>query len=52
MKEVVPARYQPELPLDRLLVTDPPGAEAVEMDVVFVGGGPAGWQGRSSSRGW
>src|SRR5688572_20541168 len=45
MKEVVPARYQPELPLDRLLVTDPPGAEAVEMDVVFVGGGPAGLAG-------
>jgi len=45
MKEVVPARYQPELPLDRLLVADPPGAEAVEMDVVFVGGGPAGLAG-------
>jgi electron-transferring-flavoprotein dehydrogenase len=45
MKEVVPARYQPDLPLDRLIVTDPPGAEAVEMDVVFVGGGPAGLAG-------
>lgn len=45
MKEVVPARYQPELPLARLLVTDPPGPEAVEMDVVFVGGGPAGLAG-------
>src|SRR5688572_8475822 len=45
MKEVVPARYQPPLPLDRLIVTDLPGAEAVEMDVVFVGGGPAGLAG-------
>jgi electron-transferring-flavoprotein dehydrogenase len=45
MKEIVPARYQPELPLDRLLVADPPGPEAVEMDVVFVGGGPAGLAG-------
>jgi electron-transferring-flavoprotein dehydrogenase len=45
MKEVVPARYQPPLPLDRLIVNDPPGAEAVEMDVVFVGGGPAGLAG-------
>jgi electron-transferring-flavoprotein dehydrogenase len=45
MKDVVPARHQPDLPLHRLLVADPPGAEAVEMDVVFVGGGPAGLAG-------
>ncbi len=43
--DIVPARHQPALPLDRLLVTDPPGAEAVEMDVIFVGGGPAGLAG-------
>jgi electron-transferring-flavoprotein dehydrogenase len=42
---VVPARFQPDLPLDRFLRTDPPDAEAVEMDVVFVGGGPAGLAG-------
>ena len=42
---VVPARHQPDLPLDRLIRTDPPDAEAVEMDVVFVGGGPAGLAG-------
>jgi electron-transferring-flavoprotein dehydrogenase len=42
---VVPARYQPDLPLDRLIRTDPPDPEAVEMDVVFVGGGPAGLAG-------
>src|SRR5687768_6644612 len=45
MQDVVPARHQPPLPLDRLIVGDPPGAEAVEMDVVFVGGGPAGLSG-------
>jgi len=42
---VVPARLQPDLPMDRLIRTDPPDAEAVEMDVVFVGGGPAGLAG-------
>ena len=42
---VVPARYQPDLPMDRFLRTGPPDAEAVEMDVVFVGGGPAGLAG-------
>jgi len=33
------------LPLDRLILSEPPSAEAVEMDVVFVGGGPAGLSG-------
>ncbi|HEY8148165.1 MAG TPA: hypothetical protein VIK51_04495, partial [Vicinamibacteria bacterium] len=42
---VVPARHQPDLPMDRLIRRDPPDAEAVEMDVVFVGGGPAGLAG-------
>jgi electron-transferring-flavoprotein dehydrogenase len=45
MKQVVPARHQPELPLPRLLLHEAPDAEAVEMDVVFVGGGPAGLAG-------
>src|SRR5688500_1586514 len=45
MPQLVPARHQPPLPVDRLIVTDPPGSEAVEMDVVFVGGGPAGLAG-------
>jgi electron-transferring-flavoprotein dehydrogenase len=31
--------------MDRLIRTEPPDAEAVEMDVVFVGGGPAGLAG-------
>src|SRR3954470_11739897 len=42
---VVPARHQPDLPMDRLIRTGAPDAEAVPMDVVFVGGGPAGLAG-------
>jgi electron-transferring-flavoprotein dehydrogenase len=42
---VVPAQYQPDLPMDRLILSLPPDPEAVEMDVVFVGGGPAGLAG-------
>jgi electron-transferring-flavoprotein dehydrogenase len=45
LEEIVPARYQKPLPMDRLLVHEPPGEEAVPMDVVFVGGGPAGLAG-------
>ncbi len=43
---LVPARFQPKLPLEQLLVKagdgGAPSAEAVLMDVVFVGAGPAG----------
>jgi electron-transferring-flavoprotein dehydrogenase len=39
---ILPARHQRPLPLDQLLRRDPPGAEAIEMDVVIVGAGPAG----------
>ena len=42
---VIPARYQPPLPRERLVLAEPPDAEAIEMDVVFVGGGPAGLAG-------
>jgi electron-transferring-flavoprotein dehydrogenase len=42
---IVPARHQPPLPLDRLIKRDEPDAESVEVDVVFVGGGPAGLAG-------
>ena len=42
---LVPSRYQPPLPLDRLIREEPPGSEPVTMDVVFVGGGPAGLAG-------
>jgi electron-transferring-flavoprotein dehydrogenase len=42
---LVPAHHQADLPMDRLIVQEAPGDEAVPMDVVFVGGGPAGLAG-------
>jgi electron-transferring-flavoprotein dehydrogenase len=39
---ILPIRHQRALPLERLILRDPPGAEAIEMDVVIVGAGPAG----------
>jgi electron-transferring-flavoprotein dehydrogenase len=44
-RRVVPADYQPRLPTERLIVREPLDAEAVPMDVVFVGAGPAGLAG-------
>src|SRR5437762_9993531 len=43
--KVLPVIHQAPLPLDRLILTDAPDAEAVPMDVLFVGGGPAGLAG-------
>jgi electron-transferring-flavoprotein dehydrogenase len=42
-----PADYRPPLPLDRLIVAPGAGAEdeRLEVDVLFVGGGPAGLSG-------
>ncbi|MGI9626911.1 MAG: 4Fe-4S dicluster domain-containing protein [Longimicrobiales bacterium] len=40
-----PADQQPQLPMDRLILREEPDAEAVPMDVIFVGGGPAGLAG-------
>lgn len=45
MSRILPIRHQAELPLDRLILQQAPGAEAIEMDVVFVGAGPAGLSG-------
>ncbi len=42
MSTILPARHHPPLPLDRLILHDPPGADAIEMDVLIVGAGPAG----------
>lgn len=42
---IVPSEYQPRLPADQFIVREPPSDESVEMDVVFVGGGPAGLAG-------
>jgi NADPH-dependent 2,4-dienoyl-CoA reductase/sulfur reductase-like enzyme len=39
---ILPVRFQPALPVDRLVLHDSPGAEAIEMDVLIVGAGPAG----------
>ncbi len=43
-EEFVPADYQPPLP-ERFLLHEEPGEEAVPLDVLFVGGGPAGLAG-------
>jgi electron-transferring-flavoprotein dehydrogenase len=42
---VRPGDERPALPRDRFIVEDQPDAEAIPMDVVFVGGGPAGLAG-------
>jgi electron-transferring-flavoprotein dehydrogenase len=39
---IFPVRHQPALPLDRLILDVKPSAEALEMDVLIVGAGPAG----------
>jgi electron-transferring-flavoprotein dehydrogenase len=40
-----PSRYQPPLPAERFIVHTPADSEAVPLDVLFVGGGPAGLAG-------
>ena len=42
---VRPDQFQPRLPLENLILQDAPDPDAVPMDVVFVGGGPAGLAG-------
>ena len=42
MGSILPIRHQPPLPLDRLILAQPPSPEAIDMDVVIVGGGPGG----------
>jgi electron-transferring-flavoprotein dehydrogenase len=42
---ILPRRYQPDLPYDRLILSEAPNPDALEMDVLFVGGGPAGLAG-------
>jgi electron-transferring-flavoprotein dehydrogenase len=44
-RRIVPIRHQPPLPAERFIVRDAPDEEAVPMDVVFVGAGPAGLAG-------
>src|SRR6266571_1307643 len=38
----VPARYQPPLPIDRLILRDGSAGARMELDVLVVGAGPAG----------
>jgi electron-transferring-flavoprotein dehydrogenase len=39
---ILPMQHQRVLPLDRLILQDAPAEEALEMDVLIVGAGPAG----------
>ena len=43
--KIIPSKYQPSLPREQLILNEKPQDENVEMDVVFVGGGPAGLAG-------
>ena len=45
MPSVLPIKHQRELPLDQLILHQRPGSEAIELDVLFVGAGPAGLSG-------
>jgi len=45
VSSILPSRHQQALPLEKLVLDEAPGAEAIEMDVLFVGAGPAGLAG-------
>ncbi|MDE2942824.1 MAG: electron-transfer flavoprotein:ubiquinone oxidoreductase [Gemmatimonadota bacterium] len=45
MRPLIPASEQPPLPPGRFIVEEDPDPEAVPLDVLFVGGGPAGLAG-------
>lgn len=40
-----PSDTQPKLPIDQLITDEPPSGETLEIDVLFVGGGPSGLAG-------
>jgi len=42
---ILPSEYQPPLPLERFILHEKPGDEAIPLDVLFVGAGPAGLAG-------
>ena len=42
MGSLIPLEHRPPLPLDRLIRSEAPGPEALELDVLIVGAGPAG----------
>ena len=43
--QLIPARSQPDLPLEKIILKSDPGSESIPMDVIFVGAGPAGLAG-------
>jgi electron-transferring-flavoprotein dehydrogenase len=45
MTRILPIAHQAPLPMERLILAQSPSAEAIEMDVLFVGAGPAGLAG-------
>ncbi len=45
MSPILPSRHQRALPIEKLILAEAPSAEAIEMDVLFVGAGPAGLAG-------
>jgi electron-transferring-flavoprotein dehydrogenase len=45
VSRILPIAHQAQLPLDRLILSEAPSADAIEMDVLFVGAGPAGLAG-------
>jgi len=42
---LTPSRFQPRLPLEKLVLTGPGEGEELDVDVLFVGAGPAGLSG-------
>lgn len=42
MSTILPIQHQAPLPLERIILREPPDPEAIEMDVLIVGAGPAG----------
>jgi electron-transferring-flavoprotein dehydrogenase len=40
-----PSDTQPKLPIDRLIIDEPPSEGSLDVDVLFVGGGPSGLAG-------
>ncbi|MCH8200205.1 MAG: NAD(P)-binding protein, partial [Chloroflexi bacterium] len=42
---ITPADHQPPLAIDKLILEEVPGEDAVPLDVLFVGAGPAGLAG-------
>jgi electron-transferring-flavoprotein dehydrogenase len=42
---LIPAAHQPAFPLERVVLLEPPSEDAISVDVLFVGAGPAGLAG-------